>query len=512
MVQKYILAHDLGTGGNKAVLYSSEGKLISKAFKSYDTYYPYSGWAEHNPQDWWEAVIESTKKLLAATEINKKNIACISLSGHSMGIVPVDKEGKLLRKTVPLWNDSRAIDKAREILKFIGYDYWYEKTGAGFRPENHSIFKLAWFKENEPDMFNSTYKFLPTKGFITLKLTGNFISDYSDASFSGLMDINELKYSEEIFNLSGLPVEKMPVLLKSVDYAGELTKEASELLGIPSGIAVINGGVDNACTAIGAGNIKENRIYNYIGSSSWIAATSAKPIINSKIKIPCYAHSIPNLYLSQVSVFSTGSTLQWYKDIFCDKENLQAEKSDGNVYSMIEKNASYSPVGSNNIIFIPSFRGGATVSPNSYLRGAFLGLELSHNKNDINRAVLEGISFELALALKEYVNLGMKSKDIRITGGGSKSKFWRQMLADVFGIDTILTSIDQEAAAFGAAAIGAVGTGIWKDFSIVDEIVKQVDVSKPDKQNVRVYKEILHKFKYAMDKVGEINEFFLKNR
>src|SRR5665811_2140663 len=439
MVQKYILAHDLGTGGNKAVLYSSEGELISKAFKSYATYYPYSGWAEQNPQDWWEAVIESTKKLLAATEINKKNIACISLSGHSMGIVPVDKEGKLLRKIVPLWNDSRAIDKAREILKLIGDDYWYEKTGAGFRPENHSIFKLAWFKENEPDMFNSTFKFLPTKGFIILKLTGNFISDYSDASFSGLMDINELKYSEEIFNLSGLPVEKMPVLLKSVDYAGELTKEASELLGIPSGIAVINGGVDNACTAIGAGNIKENRIYNYIGSSSWIAATSAKPMINSKLKIPCYVHSIPDLYLSQVSVFSTGSTLQWYKDIFCDKENLQAENSNGNVYSIIEKNASNSPVGSNNIIFIPSFRGGATVNPNPYLRGAFLGLELSHNKNDINRSVLEGISFELALALKKYMNLGMKSKDIRITGGGSKSKFWRQMLADVFGIDTILT-------------------------------------------------------------------------
>ena len=512
MAKKYILAHDLGTGGNKAVLYSSEGELISRAFKSYDTYYPCSGWAEHDPQDWWKAVIGSTRQLLASTEINKKNIACISLSGHSMGIVPVDKKGKLLRKTVPLWNDSRAIDKARDMLERIGYDDWYEKTGAGFRPENHSIFKLAWFKDNEPRMFNSTYKFLPTKGFIILNLTGNFISDYSDASFSGLMDINELKYSEEIFKLSGLPVEKMPVLLKSVDYAGELTKEASELLGIPPGIAVINGGVDNACTAIGAGNIKENRIYNYIGSSSWIAATSAKPIINSKIKIPCYAHSIPNLYLSQASVFSTGSTLQWYKDIFCDKENLQAEKSDGNVYSMIEKNASHSPVGSNNIIFIPSFRGGATVSPNSYLRGAFLGLELSHNKNDINRAVLEGISFELALALKEYINLGMKSKNIRITGGGSKSKFWRQMLADVFGIDTILTSIDQEAAAFGAAAIGAVGTGIWKDFSIVDEIVKQVDVSKPDKQNVRVYKEILHKFKYAMDKVGEINEFFLKNQ
>jgi xylulokinase len=509
MSKKYILAYDLGTSGNKAVLYSSEGELIAKVFKSYNTYYPYSGWAEQNPNDWWESIKESTNKLLTNNKINKKDIATISLSGHSMGIVPVDKNGNLLRKTVPIWNDSRAMNEANNILKLIGYDYWYEKTGAGFRPENHSIFKLVWFKENESDLFNSVYKFLPTKGYIILKLTGKFVSDYSDASFSGLMDINKLQYSEEIFNLSGLPIEKMPIILKSIDCVGELTKESSELLGIPSGIPVINGGVDNACTAIGAGNITENRIYNYIGSSSWIAATSMKPLINTKIKIPCYAHAIPEFYLSQVSVFSTGSTLQWYKDVFCYEENLQAKKLNENIYDIIERNASMSPIGSNNIIFIPSFRGGATVNPNPYLRGAFLDLELYHNKNDINRAVLEGITFELALALKEYINLGMKPKEIRVTGGGSKSKFWRQMFADVYGLNIILTNIDQEAAAFGAAAIGAVGVGIWNNFSVVDEIIKQVDVSKPNKQNVKTYNEILKKFKYAINKIGEINKFLL---
>lgn len=428
-----------------------------------------------------------------------------------MGMVAVDKKGNLLKKSTPIWNDSRAINEANEMLKEIGYDYWYEKTGAGFRPENHTIFKLKWFKKNEPELFKSTYKFLPTKGYITLKLTGNFISDYSDASFSGLMDINSLAYSQEIFKLSGLPFEKMPELFRSIDVAGELKKEPADVLGLSPGIAVITGGVDNACTAIGAGNIKENRIYNYIGSSSWISATSAKPLIARKIKIPCYAHSIPGLYLSQVSVFSTGSTLQWFKDVLCDRENLEALRYNGNVYDLIEKNASNSPVGSNNLIFIPSFRGGATVSPNPYLRGAFLGLELSHNKNDISRAVLEGISFELGLALKEYTGLGMKSKDIRITGGGSKSKFWRQMLADIFNMETILTNIGQEAAAFGAAAVSAVCTGMWKDFSIVDSIVKQVDVSKPLEINVKKYKDILPVFKYAMDRTAEINQFMIKS-
>lgn len=506
MKQEYILAHDLGTGGNKAVLYSSEGQLIGQAFKSYETFYPASGWAEQNPQHWWEAIIQTTVELLSKTKIDKKYIACTSLSGHSMGIVPVDKKGNLLRQTVPLWNDSRAINVADKMLKLIGYDYWYKKTGAGFRPENHSIFKLAWFKENETEMFDSTYKFLPTKGFIILNLTGNFVSDYSDASFSGLMDIRELKYLEELFDLVGFSSEKMPKILKSIDYVGKLSKKAAEILGIPSGIPVINGGVDNVCTAIGAGNIKEGRIYNYIGSSSWISATSNRPTINTELKIPCYCHAIPGLYLSQVSVFSTGSTLQWYKDTFCEKEKIQANESNGNVYDIIEKNASNSPIGANNIIFIPSFRGGATVNPNPYLKGAFLNLELFHNKNDANRAVLEGISYELALALKTYRNLGMQSDEIRITGGGSKSKFWRQMLADIFGIKTILTNIDQEAAAFGAAAIGAVGAGIWKDFSKVDEIIKQVDVSKPDKNNNEKYEKIIKKFKVAMEKVGEINE------
>lgn len=507
MTEKYILSHDLGTGGNKAVLYSSDGILISKAFKSYNTIYPDSYRAEQNPLDWWNAIVETTKELLIKTKIKKQDIICISFSGQSMGIVPVDKKGNLLKNFVPIWSDSRANNEANNFFEKLSYDNWYEKTGAGFRPENHSVFKLMWIKKNEPSLFNSAYKFLPTKGYITFKLTGNFITDYSDASFSGLMDIKKLEYSEEILNLSGIPVEKMPKLLNATDYAGELRREVADILGLHPGIPVITGGVDNACTAIGSGNIKENRIYNYIGSSSWIAATSSNPIISKEIKIPCYVHNIKGLYLSQVSVFSTGSTLQWFKDVLCDKENSEAVETGYNVYQIIEKIARKSPVGSNKLYFIPSFRGGATVNPNSYLRGAFFGLELFHNKSDINRSVFEGISFELGLALREYINLGMKTKDITITGGGSKSKFWRQILADVYDKNIVLTNIGQEAAAFGAAAVGAVGIGVWKDFNKVDEIIKQINISKPNKTNVKQYREILKRFKYLIERTGEINEF-----
>jgi xylulokinase len=504
MGQKYIIAHDLGTSGDKAALYSTEGKLIVKAYKYYNTYYPKTGWFEQNPIDWWNAVIETTRKLITSVSINKKDIKCIVLSGHSMGIVPVDAKGNLLKKMVPLWNDSRAIDQAESVLRIIGNEYWYNKTGAGFRPENHSVFKLVWLKEKEPDIFNSTFKFLPTKGYIILKLTGNFVTDYSDASISGLMDIKERRYSKKILDTCGLPLNKMPVIKNSTDQVGRLTLEASKILGLSEDVQIVNGAVDNVCTAIGAGTIKEERVYIYIGSSSWIAAASSKPLLDKKTKLLCYAHAIPKLYLSQVSIFSTGSTLDWYKDILCEGEKFEA--GEDNVYEIIEKKAASSPLGSNNILFIPSFRGGATVNPNPYLRGALLGLELFHNKNDINRAVLEGISYELALALRKYEYLGVKPENIIITGGGSKSRFWRKIMTDIFGINTVLTNVRQETAAFGAAAIGAVGMGMWKNFDNVDYILKKTETLFPDYNNYNKYKLILHKFEYAVEKVAEINK------
>jgi len=502
----YIIGHDIGTSGDKAVLYNDKGEQVAKVFSSYETYYPKPSWAEQSPDDWWKAVVSSTKKLIQKCNIKKENIVCLSFSGHSMGVVPVDREGNLKRSTVPIWNDARAVEEVKKYLKLIGEKQWYNITGAGFRPENHSAFKLIWYKNNERKIYESTFKILPTKSFIIMKLTNNFLTDFSDISFSGLFDIKKLDYAEELLSVFKIDRHKLPDIYRSTDIAGKITKKASEEIGLMEGTPVVLGGVDNSCAALGAGSIKEGRIYNSLGSSAWISATTRKPFFNYKFKVPCYIHPIQGFYLSQVSTFSAGSSYKWFKDNLCKEESIASNICDLDVYEVLDKRILNSPIGANNVIFNPSLLGGSTVNPSPKIRGAFLGLDLRHNKDDLIRAVLEGIAMDQKLALDIYKDMGIKFNGIRMVGGGSKSKIWCQIYADIFNSDILITDIGQEAAVLGAVIIGGVGIGLWNDFNIIDKINKIVDVCNPIEENVYKYKEVLKIFKFSNDKLAEIGE------
>jgi len=511
MSQKYVLAYDLGTGGNKAVLYDSEGKLISKKFIPYDTLYPQSGWAEHNPLDWWKSIIDSTIALIDQSNIDQKNIFCMSISGHGMGIVPVDKECNLLRNTTPIWFDSRAIKQTEKFMTKIGYERWYQATGAGLRAENYSVFKLMWYKEFEHEMFAKTYKFLGTKDFINMKMTGKFLTDYSDASFSGIFNLKKLNYEDDFLEASGIPREKLPDLFPSTHIVGELLPAAAEELNLVKGIPVVLGGHDVPCTAVGAGNVTKNRIYNYIGSSAWVSVASDSPLLGKVVKTYNGAHVIPNMYTSQVAIYAAGASYQWVRDTICQEELLYAKESGDDVYDLMDKKASDSIPGANNVIFVPGLMGGGTIHPNPNLKGAFLGLTLSNNKKDLIRATMEGVAFDLRLVLDEFKKMGVKADEIRIVGGGSQSKLWRQIFSDIYNTEIIVTNIGQETAALGAAAVAAVGTGLWKNFLVIDDITKIIDSNIPDKKNNKKYEEILDVYKFITQKISEISEKMTAN-
>lgn len=511
MAQKYILAYDLGTGGNKAVLYDSEGKLISKKFISYDTLYPQSGWAEHNPLDWWKSIIDSTNALMSQSNINKKDIFCMSISGHGMGIVPVDRKGNLLRNTTPIWFDSRAIKQTQKFMDNIGYEKWYQITGAGLRAENYSVFKLMWYKDFEPEIFAKTYKFLGTKDFINMKMTGKFLTDYSDASFSGIFNLKELDYEDDFLKASEIPREKLPDLFPSIHVVGELLPTAAVELNLVKGIPVVLGGHDVPCTAVGAGNVTKGRIYNYIGSSAWISVATDSPLLGKNVKTYNGAHVIPDMYTSQVAIYAAGASYQWIRDTICQEELISAKKFGENVYDLMDKKASDSTPGSNNVIFVPGLMGGGTIHPSPNIKGAFLGLTLSNNKKDLIRATMEGVAFDLRLALDEFKKMGVEADEIRIVGGGSQSKLWRQIFSDIYNSKIIVTNIEQETAALGAAAVAAVGTGLWKNFLVIDDITEVLDINVPDKKNNKKYEEILDIYKLITQKISEIGEIMTSN-
>ncbi|HJW90192.1 MAG TPA: FGGY-family carbohydrate kinase [Anaerolineales bacterium] len=505
-MSKKILSFDLGTGGNKASLYDENGECLATAFVAYDTHYPYLGWHEQNPEDWWQAVIESTHKLLATSGASKDDIDCLAISGHSLGTVPIDKHGNLLRASTPIWSDIRAQREVGDFFQKVDRDQWYLTTGNGFPPACYTIFKIMWYRNSEPEMFKHVSKILGTKDYINYKLTGVINTDYSYASGSGVYNLERWGYHQDFFDASGIPAEVFPEIVPSTYVLGEIGKEAADTLGLNSKVKVVCGGVDNSCMALGAKNIKDGRVYTSLGSSAWIAVSSEQPILHAKAKPYVFTHVIPNLFTSAVSIFSAGTSFKWVKDNICSELIDRAREENKDVYSLMDEIAQEAPIGSNKLLFNPSLAGGTSQDYSVHLRGAYMGIDLKHGKADLIRAAMEGIAMNLRLRLdllREYCEL---EDEILLVGGGSKSKLYRRIFADVYNTRIVKTNIDQDAAALGAAAVAAVGCGVWKDFSRIDEIHQVVEVVEPDGENNAKYEKLLPTFEYASECQAKISD------
>lgn len=487
----YIIAYDLGTGGNKASLYDLEGKCIAETFVTYPTLYPKAGWHEQQPADWWKAVVESTRALLAKSSIDKSEVAALGISGHSLGVVPLDKTGRLLRSSTPIWSDSRSVLQTRRMFEKISEEEWYSLTGNGFPAPLYSVFKIMWYQDNEPDLFKQIDKVIGTKDYINYRLTGNISTDFSYASGSGVYDLVAWKYSEKLLAASGIPADFFPEIVPSTHIIGTLTKTAADELGLPQNVLVASGGVDNSCMALGARNIKDGRIYNSQGSSSWIALTTKIPILDVKFRPFVFTAVIPELFNSAIPVFSSGSSFRWLRDQLCKDLVEKAEKDHCDVYELMTALAATSPAGSKGILFNPSLAGGSSIDTSINVRGAYLGLDLGHTRADVIRATMEGVAMEMRMALDELNKKMAVNDEIVVVGGGSRSKLWRQIYADIFEKRIIKTNIDQQAAALGAAALAAVGAGFWKNFEIIDEIHQVQDTVLPDPGNVSVYRKLM---------------------
>lgn len=496
-----ILAYDLGTGGVKASVFNEAGDSIAECFVSYETSYPKNGFHEQNPLDWWNAIITSTDNLLKNYAINKNEIVCIAVSGHSLGAVPIGLDGDLLSENVPIWSDSRAGAQATDFFKHISPSSWYLTTGNGFPAPLYAIFKIMWFKENFPQAYKKTHKFIGTKDYINYRLTGNLYTDYSYASGSGVYDLKAWKYKQEFFENAGISIDKLPEIVASTEIIGTLLPEAARVLGLSENVKVACGGVDNACMALGAGCLADGMAYTSVGSSSWIAVTGHEPIVDNQNKPYVFTHCIPGMFVSSEAIFSAGSSFRWLRDTVC--LNLKNEKEP---YDAMTQMASQAPLGANKLIFIPSLAGGSNLDKSPNVKGAFLGLTLGHTQNDLIRAVMEGICLNLKIALDVMSSYTTLADDMLIVGGGGKSQFWRQLFADIYEKNILETNIGQDAGSLGAAAVGAVGIGLWKDFGFVSKLHKVKSCLRPIKENSKKYKILLELFKKLNERQAGIGD------
>lgn len=487
----YILSYDLGTGGTKASLFDDQGKSLAATFVSCDTYYPRELFHEQRPDDWWQSVVRSTQELLEKAPIDRNEIVCLAVSGHSLGVTPVDKDGNLLVEYTPIWSDSRAGVQAQRMFETIDEETWYLTTGNGFPAANYGIFKIMWTKDELPEVYEKAACFLGTKDYVNLRMTGVMCTDHSYASGSGVYDLKKRCYVDEYIAASKVDPAKLPRVKESADIIGTLTPEAAKLMGLPETVKVAAGGVDNACMCLGAACTHDGDSYTSLGTSAWIAVASHDPVVNAKKRSYVFAHCIPGMFASATSIFSAGNSFRWVKNTLFKHLEEKADAEGRDVYDLLTEIAAQAPAGSHKLIFNPTLAGGSGLDKSQFVRGCFTGLTLGHTTSDVVRSTLEGICMGLRMAMDVLAEHTSFSDEMLIVGGGGKSQFWRSLFASIYDKTIIETNVGQDAGSLGAAAVAAVGAGLWDSYDRVRDIHKRLGAIEPDAKARETYERIL---------------------
>lgn len=498
---KYIIAHDLGTSGNKATLFSQNGKLVDSCVHPYPVNYFNGNWAEQDAEDWWNAVCNSTSKLINKTGIDNSDIAVISFSGQMMGCLCVDKKGTALRPSI-IWADSRAVKQSNRLSEKISQWDFYNIVGHR-NTASYGIQKLMWVKENEPEIYENTFKMLNAKDYILFKLTGNFYTDYSDANSGGCFDILNHKWSERILEYAEIEENKLPDVKPSTFIGGYVTENAAKETGLKVGTPVVLGGGDGVTANVGTGSIKPGKTYCSMGTSAWITTTSEKPIFDEQMRIVNWAHVIPGYYAPNGTMQSAGGAYNWLKETICKMEQYDAKLHGKSPYEYINAEIEKSQAGAAGIIFLPYLLGERAPRWNPYARASFMGIRAETKREDVLRSVLEGVTMNLSICL-DILRTQVDIQELVVIGGGAKSNIWRQIMSDIYNTKVLVPTVLEEASAMGAAVTGGVGVGLYNNFEIIEKFIDIQTVHEPNEKNTETYKEtkeIFDAYYYALEPI-----------
>ena len=338
-MERFLISHDLGTSGDKATLFTTYGRLIRSYTASYDVHFFNGNYAEQDPENWWDAVCEATRAVLEGEDENK--VAAMSFSAQMQGCLPVDKHGRPLRNSM-IWADQRAVKEAKHLEKELGADRIYRITGHRVSA-SYSIEKLMWLKKHEPEVYKKTYKMLQAKDYIIQRATGNFVTDYSDASGTQALNLRKLEWSDEILKAADIDKDKLPELKKSTDVAGYIQERVAGEIGLPAGTPVVCGGGDGPVSAVGAACIRDGEFYLTFGTSDWIGGRTTEPFIDEDKTVFCFAHVIPGKYMPCGTMQAAGSSYSYIRHALCDDMPYET------LNELIDK----STAGAENLIFLP---------------------------------------------------------------------------------------------------------------------------------------------------------------
>ncbi|MCK5569848.1 MAG: xylulokinase [Spirochaetes bacterium] len=490
----YLMGIDVGTSGVKAILITEKGELKAEAVDTYDLHTPKPNWFEQNPDDWWNAAVSSIKQMLNKTGIDPSEIKGIGLSGQYHGLVILDKNNRVLRRSI-LWNDQRTAVQSDYIINKVGKDNLLRICATGGAPY-FTACKLLWVRDNEPQIYEKICKMMLPKDYIRFKLTGEFATDVTDASGTLFLDIPNRKWSDEMPGRLGIDKEILPELVESPEISGKISRMAAEETGLKPGVPVAGGAGDQASAAVGIGIIEEGIASYSIGTSGVIYAATDGPKTDHGGRLNTFCHSVPGKWCVLACINSAAGSYQWYQDKLALWEQEQAEKRGVKIYEILEEEAARAPIGSDKLIFLPYLAGERHPYTDTNARGVFFGLHAGHGKANLVRSILEGVAFSFRDCLDVMREHGIKVNEIRATGGGAQSPIWMDIQVNVSREPIVMMDANAGGAAFGAAIFGGVCAGV---FSSVKEacgrLVKTGDVLRPDAEKSEQYDKYFKLFR-----------------
>jgi len=494
----YFLGIDVSTTATKALLIDSTSSVISAAATGYNFETPHPLWSEQHPDLWWDGAQKSICAVIAKAGVDAAQIGAVGLTGQMHGLVLLDEAGNVLRPAI-LWNDQRTQVQCDEIHARLGREHFIQISGnvalTGFTAP-----KILWVYQNEPELYAKVRHVLLPKDYLRFKLTGEYAMDKADGSGTVLFDLKSRSWSTEILEALGIDPAWMPPTFEGPEFTGRVTAEAASATGLKAGTPVAAGGGDQSAQAVGVGAVESGIVALTLGTSGVVFATTTSPLVEPEGRLHAFCHAVPGIWHFMGVMLSAAGSLQWYHDTLASTMSFED----------LLKEAESVPAGSEGLQFLPYLSGARTPHPDPLARGAFVGLTVRHGRGHMTRAVLEGVSFGLKDSFTLIQNAGVGAiKQVRASGGGTKSGLWRQILASVLDAE-LVTVNTTEGAAYGAALLAGVGAGAWSDVpNACKAVIKITGSTVPDLRQTeayhkayQLYRELYPALKSSFEKMG----------
>jgi xylulokinase len=454
----YYLGIDIGTSGTKSLVIDAQGTILAEATVLYPCYHPKPLWSEQDPEDWWQATVATVKTVMKKAKLKPADVKAIGLSGQMHGSVFLDKQNRVIRKAL-LWNDQRTAAECDEIESRAGGRKKLIQMVANPALTGFTAPKILWLRNNEPKNFAKTAKVLLPKDDVRRRMTGEFATDVSDASGMLLLDVAKRTWSKKLLEKLELDESLFARCYESEEITGNLTAAAAKELGLTTDCVVVGGAGDCAANAVGTGVVTSGTLSTSIGTSGVMFVHSDEVQIDPEGRLHTFCHAVHGKWHMMGVSLTGGGALQWFTEKVC--ADLR-HKGKPNPYEVLTEEAKATPPGSEGLFFLPYLAGERTPHADPFARACFIGMTLSHTRGHMARAVMEGVAYAMRDSLTIIQQMGVPVRQIRASGGGSKSRLWRQIQADVFGQEAVTINAEQ-GPAYGVALLAAVGAGEFKN-------------------------------------------------